>query len=45
MSFSITIKDERGPCFQPSWRFDFKEPLIIKEFKTSKDDYVLILLK
>ena len=27
------------------YKFDFKEPLIIKEFKTSKDDYVLILLK
>ena len=32
MSFSITIKDERGPCFQPSWRFDFKEPLLIEQY-------------
>ena len=25
---SITIKDERLPCFQPTWRFDFKETLV-----------------
>jgi hypothetical protein len=32
MLFSIEIKDERGPCFQPTWRFDFKEPLIVEQY-------------
>jgi hypothetical protein len=27
------------------YKFDFKEPLIIKEFKTGNNDYVLIILK
>jgi len=39
MSFSITIKDERGPCFQPCWRFDFKEPLIVEQYTLHHSPY------